>query len=292
MAYARTDDGIKLYYEEAGDGTPIIWVHEFAGDWRSWESQMRFFSRRHRCITFSARGYLPSDVPHKQDMYSQERAARDIACVLDAAKIDKAHIVGLSMGGFATLHFGLMFPERALSLTVAGSGYGAEPAQASSFVAASLKAAEQFDTLGSEKFAPIYASGASRVQLQNKDPRGWDEFARQLGEHDAVGSALTMRGVQARRPSLYSLEEQLRRIQIPVFIVAGDEDDHCLQPAIYLKQTIPTSGLLIMPKTGHTLNLEEPDTFNRYVWDFLSMVESGKWGMRDPRATSEILKVD
>src|ERR1700749_4672048 len=110
MPHVTTDDGIKLYYEETGSGTPIVFVHEFAGDCRSYESQVRYFSRGYRCIAFNARGYPPSDVPGDVERYSQDRAGDDIHAVLDALRIDKAHIAGLSMGGFATLHFGFTYP--------------------------------------------------------------------------------------------------------------------------------------------------------------------------------------
>ena len=153
MAYAKTDDGVKLYYEEAGSGTPIVFVHEFGGDHRSWELQIRYFSRRHRCITFAARGYPPSEVPASDQAYSQLRAVEDIAAVMDAAGIAKAHVVGLSMGGFAVLHFGLEHPERALSLVVAGAGYGAEKQLEAYFREVSLDVARQFEMQGSETFA-------------------------------------------------------------------------------------------------------------------------------------------
>src|SRR5512134_273657 len=120
MPTLKTDDGISLHYEEAGAGTPMVFVHEFAGDHRSWEPQVRYFSRRYRCITFNARGYPPSDVPADGERYSQDRARDDIRDVLDGLKIDRAHVVGLSMGGFATLHFGFTYPNRARSLVVAG----------------------------------------------------------------------------------------------------------------------------------------------------------------------------
>ncbi len=282
--YAKTDDGIKLYYEEAGSGTPVVFVHEFGGDHRSWEPQMRSFSRRHRCITFAARGYPPSDVPASLEAYSQRRAVDDIVAVMDAAKIDRAHVVGLSMGGFATLHLGLEYPQRALSLVVAGAGYGAEKQHEAYFREVSLEVARQFETQGSELFAKTYALGASRVQFQNKDPRGWQEFAAMLGQHAAPGSANTMRGVQARRPSIYDLEDRLELMQVPTLVVVGDEDDHCLQPGIFLKKTVPACGLLVLPKTGHTLNLEEPDHFNRFVAEFIDTVEAGRWLPRDPRA--------
>jgi len=291
MSWAQTTDSIRLYYEEAGSGTPIVFVHEFGGDWRSWEPQMRYFSRRHHCVTFSARGFVPSDIPADVSAYSQRQAVHDILSVMDAAKIQRAHIVGLSMGGFATLHFGLVAPERALSLTVAGAGYGAEKQNEEYFRGLSREVAKQFETLGSETFAKTYSIGASRVQYQNKDPRGWQEFAIQLGEHDSLGCANTMRGVQAERPSIYDLEADLKKMMVPTLIMVGDEDDHCLQPGIFMKKTIPASGLIVMPKTGHTLNLEEPERFNRDVAEFISTVEAGRWLVRDPRALgSEIMK--
>jgi len=210
---------------------------------------------------------------------------------MDAAAIDRAHVVGLSMGGFAALHLGLEHPGRALSLVVAGAGYGAEKQHEAYFRNVSLEVARQFEAHGSEKFAATYALGASRVQFQNKDPRGWQEFATMLGQHSARGSANTMRGVQVRRPSIYDLEERLKRMQVPTLVVVGDEDDHCLQPGIFLKKTVPACGLLILPKTGHTLNLEEPGHFNRFVAEFVGSVEAGRWLPRDPRAKpAEIMK--
>lgn len=291
MPFATASDGVKLYYEEAGAGTPIVFVHEFGGDHHSWELQMRYFSRRHRCVTFAARGYPPSEVPQAVDAYSQRRAVDDIVAVMDAAGIDRAHAVGLSMGGFAALHLGLEHPQRALSLVVAGAGYGAEKQHETYFRDVSLEVARQFEAQGSETFAKTYALGASRVQFQNKDPRGWQEFAAMLGQHSALGSANTMRGVQARRPSLYDLEERLKAMQVPTLVIVGDEDDHCLQPGIFLKKTVPACGLLILPKTGHTLNLEEPGHFNRFVDEFIGMVEAGRWLPRDPRAKpAEVMK--
>lgn len=291
MSWAKANDNINLYYEEAGSGTPIVFVHEFGGDWRSWEPQMRHFSRRHRCVTFSARGFTPSDIPQDVNAYSQRQAVHDVLSVMDAAKIERAHIVGLSMGGFATLHFGLVAPERALSLTVAGAGYGAEKQNEEYFRGLSREVAKQFETLGSEVFAKTYASGASRIQYENKDPRGWLEFATQLGQHDSIGCANTMRGVQAQRPSIYDLEDDLKKMTVPTLIMVGDEDDHCLQPGIFMKKTIPASGLIVMAKTGHTLNLEEPERFNRDVEEFISTVEAGRWLVRDPRALgTEIMK--
>jgi pimeloyl-ACP methyl ester carboxylesterase len=223
-------------------------------------------------------------VPESVEAYSQVLAADDAVAVLDGLKIDKAHIVGLSMGGFCTVHFGLRTPERALSLTVAGAGYGCEKEYEEYFRGVSLEVAENFEKLGAKEFSKIYALGASRVQFQNKDPRGWQEFADLLATHSDRGAANTMRGVQARRPSFYDLEDGLKQMMVPTLVVVGDEDDHCLQPGIFLKKTIPACGLSVFPKTGHTLNLEEPAAFNALLAEFLAQVEAGRWLPRDPRA--------
>lgn len=290
-SYATATDGVRLHVEDTSQGTPIVFVHEFGGDQRSWEPQVRFFSRRYRCVTFNARGYPPSDVPEDVAQYSQARAVEDIRDVMDHLAIERAHVVGLSMGGFAALHFGMTHPDRALSLVVAGAGYGAEKEHEEFFRTLSRDVADEFEKQGSESFSHTYGMAASRVPFLVKDPRGWGEFRRMLGEHSAIGSANTMRGVQAGRPSLYDLEASLAEITAPTLVVVGDEDDHCLNPGIYLKRTIPSSGLVVMPKTGHTLNLEEPGLFNRTVAEFLASVEQGRWPARDPRSQpAEIMK--
>ncbi len=290
MPFAETDDGVELYYEETGRGTPVIFVHEFAGDCRSWEAQVRAFARRNRCITYNARGYPPSGVPGDGAMYSQARACADIKAVLDHLGIEKAHVVGLSMGGFATLHFGLTYPARARSLVVAGCGYGAEPGQRDKFRAETTANADRMEAEGMETFAAIYGAGPTRVQFQNKDPRGWRAFMDALAEHSATGSALTMRGVQRERPSLWDLEDELRALDVPTLIVTGDEDEPCLVPGIFMKRAIPTAGLVVMPKAGHNINQEDSEAFNRVVGDFHATVDAGRWEARDPRSiTASIL---
>jgi pimeloyl-ACP methyl ester carboxylesterase len=284
MAHVSTDDGVRLYVEETGDGPPVLFLHEFAGDHHSWEPQVRALSRRYRCIAYNARGYPPSDVPEDPAAYSQARAVEDATAVLDALDIECAHVVGLSMGGFATLHLGLRHPGRARSLVVAGVGYGAQPERQQAFRAESGVIADAFAKEGAAEVTKRYAVGPARVQFQNKDPRGWAEWAARLAEHDAQGSAHTMRGVQAARPSLYDLTDDLRALEVPTLLIAGDEDEGCLEPILMLKRTIPGSGLALLPKTGHTCNLEEPELFDRLLERFFADVENGAWGPRDPRS--------
>lgn len=286
MPFAKTDDGVNLYYEEVGSGTPIIFVHEFAADHRSWETQMRHFGQRYRCITYSARGYPPSDIPEKPSSYSQNRATDDIAAVMDHLKLDKAHVVGLSMGGFASLHFGFRHPTRARSLVVAGVGYGAEKDQQAKFKGEVQVVAKSLLSEGMEAFAAKYAYGPTRVQFENKDPRGFAQFKKELGEHSALGSANTQLGVQGERPSLYDLVDRMRALTVPTLVLTGDEDWPCLAPSLLLKREIPSAALAVMPNCGHTINLEDPDMFNRIVGEFILQVDSGRWPKRDPRAMS------
>ncbi|MFZ0775479.1 MAG: alpha/beta hydrolase [Xanthobacteraceae bacterium] len=289
MPHITTDDDVKLYYEETGSGPPVVFVHEFAGDYRSYEMQMRYFGQRYRCIAYNARGYPPSDVPKDPARYSQSRARDDIRAVLDALRIEQAHIVGLSMGGFATLHFGFTYPTRARSLVVAGCGYGAAPDKRAPFAAEAEAAAAHFENQTMANAAEGYALGPTRVQFQNKDPRGWAEFANQLAEHSTAGSALTMRGVQARRPSLFDLVEQMKSITAPTLVMTGDEDWPCLEPALLMKRTIPTAALVVMPNAGHAINLEDPAAFNQHIADFFHSVDVGAWRKRDPRATASAI---
>jgi proline iminopeptidase len=284
MPYATTSDNVRLYYEEAGSGSPILFIHEFAGDYRNWELQVRFLSRRHRCITYSARGYKPSDVPPDPVAYSYKHWASDAIAVLDHLKIDKAHIVGLSMGGYTTIVIGMLYPQRALSLTAAGAGSGSERQETESFRKNAIETAKMFETKGSAEVARTYGFGQARIPFLIKDPRGFEEFTAMFAEHDAKGSANTMRGFQGERPSLYDFEAEMRRFTVPTLIVVGDEDEPCLEPSFLMKRWIPTSGLVVFPKTGHVCNQEEPGLFNAAVADFIARVEAGRWPARDPRS--------
>jgi pimeloyl-ACP methyl ester carboxylesterase len=287
MPMLTSDDGVELYFEETGEGTPVIFVHEFAGDLRSWEPQVRRFARRFRCIAFNARGYPPSGVPEDVESYSQARARDDIRSVLEALAIDRAHVVGLSMGGFATLHFGIAYPERCRSLVVAGVGYGAEKDQQARFQEEALVIADRLAKEGMAAFAEAYAYGPTRVQFASKDPRGFGEFKRQLAEHSPKGSANTQLGVQRRRPSVFDLERELAAMTVPTLILSGDEDWPCLIPGIFMKRTIPSAALQLLPNSGHAINLEEPDAFNAALGAFLAQVDAGRWSRRDPRAMTQ-----
>ena len=284
MPYAITPDKVRLHYDETGQGTPVLLVHEFAGDHRSWEPQMRELGKRYRCIAYAARGYTPSDVPADKAAYTYQHVMRDCVAVLDHLKIEQAHIVGLSMGGYTTLQVALNYPNRVRSMVLAGTGSGSERAYTELFHQNSQDLALVFEREGSAAVAKTYGNGPSRVPFAIKDARGFAEFSRMLAEHDAQGSANTSRGFQGARPSLYDFESGIRALKIPALIVVGDEDERCIEPSLFLKGTISASGLVMFPKTGHVVNLEEPDLFNQVVGDFLARVDAGRWPPRDPRS--------
>ncbi|MGH6725669.1 MAG: alpha/beta fold hydrolase [Pseudolabrys sp.] len=286
MPYATTSDRLRLYYEEVGQGTSVLFVHEFAGDHRSWEPQLREFGKRYRAIVYAFRGYTPSDVPADPSAYSYLHVMRDAVAVLDHLKIEAAHIIGLSMGGYTALQVALNHPARVRSLTLAGTGSGSERWYTEAFHKSSRALGDVFEREGSAAVAATYGNGPGRVPFAVKDARGFAEFAQRLAEHDAQGSAHMSRGFQGARPSLYDFADEIRKLNTPALIVVGDEDDRCIEPSLFLKQTIAASGLAMLPKTGHLVNLEEPDLFNRLVGDFLVRVDAGRWGARDPRSVS------
>lgn len=276
--------GVNLYYEETGSGDVIVWIHEFAADYRTWEAQVRRFSRDYRCVTYNARGYPPSDVPEDGGAYTYEPQRDDVLHVMDALGIEKAHLVGLSMGAYTALQFAMAYPERTLSLVFTSGGSGASERNREQFKRDTCEGADRMLKEGMTAGAQGLAVGATRIQLLNKDPRGWEDFRRCMSEHSALGSALTLKNYQALRPALDDFTAQLERLDIPVLLAVGDEDDPVIELNLFLKRTLPRAGLWVCPKTGHGMNLEEPDEYNRRIADFLSAVERGGWHRRDSRA--------
>jgi len=276
-----SSNGVEIYYQVAGEGYPLVMAHEFAGDITSWEPQVNYFSRRYRVITYCHRGYPPSEVPNDPEAYSQDLQVEDLYRLLQYLGIEQAHIGGLSMGGTLTVGFAIAHPEMCRSLVIASAGAGSDSGDRERLVASWQSLSESMMTEGMEKFADGYARGAERLQLLRKDPVGWAKFHAGLAAHSALGSSLTFRGVQMKRKTIYQLEGELQNIRIPTLVMIGDEDGPCVDPAIFMKRNIPGAGLAVFPQAGHTINLEEPDLYNRTVSDFLTAVEAGKWVVRN-----------
>ena len=279
MPHIAARDGTRLYYEEAGAGTAVVFVHEYAGDWRTWEPQMRFFSRSHRCVTYSQRGYPPSDVPSDGAKYSQDIFRDDVIAVMDALKIDKAHVVGHSMGASTALHVGIHFPRRCLSVTAAGCGYGSspDPKVVEEARAASRDTGKMFAAETMAAAAARYGDGPTRQAHKHKDPRGYAQFIQMLSEHSPLGHSLVMLNLQAKRPTLWEMEEDLKKFFVPLLVLVGDEDEWCVDASVYLRRIVPTAGLCIIPRSGHTITSEEPAAFNAALADLIAASEAGRW---------------
>ena len=270
-------NGIDIYYEVHGTGDTIIFCHEFAGDIRSWDLQVNYFSKNFQVLTYCARGYPPTSVPEDPESYSQDLAIDDLKCLMDFLKIDKAHIVGLSMGGNVALNFGIKYPEQAKTLTVAGTGTGSD--DPGLFRDRILKFSDGMRSEGMT-FMSDYLKGPHRIQHQLKDPKGYQLFCEQFMEHSNIGSANIFYGVMTKRPPIFDLKNQLSAIKIPVLVMTGDEDDPCIKPSLFIKKTIPGAGLIMFPRSGHAINLEEPQLFNTSVAEFIKHSEAPYWGPR------------
>ena len=268
-------NGVEIYYEVTGQGYPLIWSHEFGGSYDSWEAQVKFFSRRYQVITYAARGWPPSDVPEDPTAYTQDIVVNDLYLLMRHLNISEAHIGGLSMGGSVALNFGIAHPEMAKSLIVASAGSGST--NRDTFLSTGQSMADRLLYEGMVPVAKDYGTTNIRVQLRRKDPMGFETFARLLSEHSATGSALTYQGFVMNRPTVFELEDKLKSLRVPTLIMIGDEDEPCIEPGIFMKRTIPVSGLSCFPQSGHAINLEEPDLFNRTVLDFLTAVEAERW---------------
>ena len=284
MPHISARDGTRLYYEESGQGVPVIFVHEYAGDYRTWEMQMRFFSRAHRCVTYSQRGYPPSDVPTDGAKYSQDIARDDVIALMDALKIDRAHVVGHSMGAYTALHVGIHAPARCISVVAAGCGWGSTPdvKKREEMKALAAETGKMFAAEGIQAAAAKYADAPMRQAQKNKDPRGYAEFARMLSEHSAEGHAHTMLNLQLKRPTLWEMEAALKKFSVPLLVIVGDEDEPCIEGSVYLKRTAPTAGLLVIPRSGHNIPTEEPAAFNAALADLFAAAEAGRWLAHKP----------
>lgn len=271
-------DGVNIAYQETGSGFPLVLAHEFAGSMESWDQQVNYFARKYRVIVYNARGYTPSDVPESADVYGHEQQVADLYGLLNHLGIEKAHIGGLSMGAYTTIGFGLTHPGMCSSLIVAGAGSGSDNVEA--FHANAAARADRIEAGGMEGLRG-YLGGEARIRFSHKDPAGHARFEELFLAHSPKGSANTFRGFQGARPSIYTREAELRELRVPMLVINGDEDEPCLAPGLFLKRTVPTAGLALVPQTGHAVNIEEPMAFNQLVGEFLSLVELGRWRERD-----------
>jgi len=275
MTLVPARDGTKLYGESSGpeNGVPIVFVHELAGSCRSFDLQVAAWRDKYRCIAFSARGYPPSDVPPSVEFYSQGHAAADIGAVFDGFGIKDAHLIGVSMGSASTLQYAIRHPDRVRSMTLTsiGSGSDMKPGE---FAAGMEVLAALTLTKGMRALAEHYSATPTRYRLKDKNLAEYKNFIDQLAAGSALGITNTMRGVQEKRPTIYTYKDKIAALNVPALVVLGAEDEPCIGPSHFLKETLPGARLEVVPKTGHCVNLEEPALYNRLVMGFIEDVEA------------------
>jgi pimeloyl-ACP methyl ester carboxylesterase len=274
MPLAKLGD-VELYYEETGQGAPLVWSHEFGGDHRSWEPQVRYFSRGYRVVTYNHRGYPPSSAPADARAYSQDILVEDLHRLLRHLGLGRVHLAGCSMGANVARDFALAHPDMVRSLVMVGAGAGSVNREA--FLQSQAATAEALEREGQASRVRAFESLPARASFKAKDPRGFAEFLRQAGEHDARACAHLAREVMSRRRTVPELEAPLSALRVPTLIVVGDHDAPCVEPSLMMRALIPHAGLLVLPACGHTPNIEEPGLFNLHVSEFLACVERGRW---------------
>ena len=208
---------------------------------------------------------------------------------MDALKIDKAHVVGHSMGAATALHVGIHYPERCILGHRGGCGYGSARSEDRRGIARRLARdrARCSPPNTMAVIAPVkYGDGPTRQAHKYKDPRGYAQFVKMLSEHSPLGHSLTMAHLQAKRPTLWDMEADLKKFKPPLLVLVGDEDDWCLDASVFLRRTAPTAGLMVVPRTGHTLTSEEPEKFNAALDDLFAECRSGTWISHSRAVTS------
>jgi pimeloyl-ACP methyl ester carboxylesterase len=274
-------NGVNLYYEETGDGFPLVFSHEFAGDYRAWEPQVRFFAPHYRVIAYNHRGYPPSSVPNDAESYTNEQLVEDLHKLFAFLGIRRAHLAGLAMGATVALNFAIAFPEMVASLTSGGSGAGSINRE--DFLRRTDMLADILEQKGMDGYISNIEGLPARLILRHKSPHKWETFLRNLRELSPIACAHLLRGVLARRKTIFELEANLKALKVPTLIMVGDQDVPSLEPSIFMHRHIPFSGLAVFPMSGHTLNTEEPDLVNSVMSAFLTAIDNGRWtGLLNP----------
>ena len=276
MPYFTASDACRLWYDEIGQGAPVVFVHEFGGDHRSWSEQSGALSKYHRCITYAARGFIPSDSPRDSSLYGQFQATGDLLAIADCLALESFHLVGTSMGSFTSLDFTLSHGTRVRSLTLIGNSSGPRND--------AERSAYRSDWVGKEIAAREEAGGAGAVAVLAEDPAyrtfqksrpdAWQTYADRLAEQSVSGSLNILRTLHWNRRSLWDDEARLRLVDCPVLLVYGCEDYYLVgETNAYLSSVIPRATLEPFAKTGHLVNLERPDEFNALLRSNIAMVE-------------------
>jgi pimeloyl-ACP methyl ester carboxylesterase len=260
-------NGVELYYEIHGQGDWLVLAHEFSGGYKTWQPQVDALQTEHRVLVYNNRGYPPSTVPDDPAAYSQEHSIEDLRQLLAHVGVERPVLIGFSMGGSIVLNFALAYPEHVRGLVLAGTGTGSIDKEQNARDFGPI--ADRFLKNGPAKVGEDYLRGPTRLQLLRKSPTTWQKLYAEFAALSPIGMAYTLRGVQLKRPTMYELQAKLVTLAVPTLVLVGAEDAPALEPSRFLARTIPNAKLQVLPGTGHTLQLEEPEAFNAAVLSFV-----------------------
>ncbi|NOD90627.1 MULTISPECIES: alpha/beta fold hydrolase [unclassified Ruegeria] len=276
MPVLQTPDGTTLYHEVTGKGDPIVFVHEFGGDYRSWYRQISELSRSFCCITFSARGFLPSDIPSNRSQYGQEQSTGDLLALLDHLNIEAAHLVGTSMGSFTSLDFSLNHPDRVLSVTLVGNSSGPRDADErenyrKTWVGHEIQLRED---RGGDGAVAVLEDDTAYQSFQKDDPEGWSTYAANLRDQSPEGAVHVLSTLHWNRRSLFDDVARLKAFDKPVMLVTGDDDYYLVgETNAFLNDVLSDVRWHRFPATGHLVNIERAEAFNNQLAEFVGKQE-------------------
>ena len=272
MAEFPSSEGLPLFFEDTGTGTPIIFVHEFGGDYRSWDLQVRALSSEFRCITYSARGFHPSAIPIERSQYGQAQSTADLLALMDHLGLDMAHLVGTSMGSFTSLDFALTHSDRVASVTLVGNSSGPrDDAERQNYRQTWVGHEIQLrEARGGDGAVAVLEDDPAYQSFQRNHPERWAIYAANLREQSVEGAIHVLSTVHWNRRSLFDDAQALGALEKPVMLVTGDDDYYLVgETNTFLQDALPDVRWHRFPATGHLVNLERADEFNRHLAEFV-----------------------
>ena len=253
--------GVKLFYQDQGQGEALLFLHGFTCDHRMWQAQLDFFSQNYRVLILDSRGHGKSDAP--ETGYSRDHRVEDTRLLLDELKIDKVHLVGLSMGGSTAIGFAFKYRERLMSLSLISTGAaGHSPGKKMGILD------EIAQTKGIEAAKEKWLEWIL-TWFKGRDPKIGQLMHDMTRDHSGAIWVDPMRGKYPRTTDL----KNVHRIQIPTLIIAGRHDKTFLELSEELNQKIENSQFIVLEEAGHMLNLEYPDEFNVELQNFIKSID-------------------
>jgi len=274
MAHFRTDDRIRIYYEEHGAGTPLVLAYGIGGNADMWDVNVPALASRHRLVLWEPRGHARSDSPEDPARYSFQRWARDLKNLLDHLRLRRAHVGGLSLGAGIATRFTLNWPARVRSLLVTNSSSASGLPLTPDNLVMRARSIEITLAKGMDAMAEFAMrenpNVAARLAL---DPGSKDEFYAYYRRLTPIGYANSLRALLA----MDHITDQLSMIRVPTLLIGGDRDPS-LEPMKVMRKKIRGSKLIVLSPASHFANRDQPEAWNRAALEFLGKVDGGKRG--------------